>query len=231
MLPRAQAEAIGAELSGSAALRTVRTLSQYHRMRGSEGFRAAAETIRDRLREAGLAEVEIISLPADGHIFYGTQRSRPGWNARFAELWEGRERIASWADQPISLAQDSVSGRADADLVDIGAGTSESDYQGKDVRGRLVLTSSQPGAVQELAVGRFGAAGHRLLGAEPAHRLVGRGPEPDPLGPSRYVRGAPGLRLHGLAGARPWLAGKAGARRDRPSSRRGRCRARARASI
>jgi hypothetical protein len=159
LLPRAQAEAIGAELSGSAALRTVRTLSQYHRMRGSEGFRAAAEAIRDRLSAAGLDGVEIISLSADGRIFYGTQRSRPGWNARFAELWEGHERIASWADQPISLAQDSASGRADADLVDIGAGTAASDYQGKDVRGRLVLTSSQPGAVQELAVGRFGAAG------------------------------------------------------------------------
>jgi hypothetical protein len=159
LLPRAQAEAVGAELSGSGALRTVRTLSQFHRMRGSDGFRAAAETIRDRLRDYGLEGVEIISLPADGRIYYGTQRSRPGWNARFAELWEGRERIASWADQPISLAQDSVSGRADADLVDIGAGTSEADYQGKDVRGRLVLTSSQPGAVQELAVGRFGAAG------------------------------------------------------------------------
>jgi aminopeptidase YwaD len=128
-------------------------------MRGSEGYRAAAEAIRDRLRDAGLAEVEIISLPADGRIFYGTQRSRPGWNARFAELWDGHERVASWADQPIGLAQDSVSGRAEADLVDIGAGTAESDYQGKDVRGRLVLTSSQPGAIQELAVGRFGAAG------------------------------------------------------------------------
>src|SRR5437763_17188602 len=79
LLPRAQAEAIGGELSGSAALRTVRTLSQFHRMRGSDGFRAAAETVRDRLREAGLDGVEIISLPADGRIFYGTQRSRPGW--------------------------------------------------------------------------------------------------------------------------------------------------------
>jgi len=159
LLPRAQAEAIGAELSGSAALWTVRALSQHHRMRGSAGYRAAAEAIRDGLREAGLEGVEIIALPADGRIFYGTQRSRPGWNARFAELWEGSERIASWADQPISLAQDSISGRADADLVDIGAGTSEADYQGKDVRGRLVLTSSQPSEVQELAVGRFGAAG------------------------------------------------------------------------
>ena len=89
LLPRAQAEAIGAELSGSAALRTVRTLSQYHRMRGSEGFRAAAETIRDRLREAGLTGSRSSRCPTDGHIFYGTQRSRPGWNARFAELWEG----------------------------------------------------------------------------------------------------------------------------------------------
>jgi aminopeptidase YwaD len=159
LLPHGQSEAIGAELSGAGALRTVRTLSQYHRMRGSDGYRAAAETIRDRLTQYGLDGVEIISLPADGHIFYGTQRSRPGWNARSAELWEARERIASWADQPISLAQDSVSGRADADLVDVGAGTSEADYQGKDVRGKLVLTSSQPGAVQELAVGRFGAAG------------------------------------------------------------------------
>jgi len=159
LLPAAQGEAIGAEVSGSAALRTVRTLSQNHRMRGSEGYRAAAEAIRDRLTEYGLEGVEIISLPADGTIFYGTQRSRPGWNARFAELWEGPQRIASWAEQPIALAQDSVSGRADADLVDVGAGTAESDYAGKDVRGKLVLTSSQPGAVAALAVGTHGAAG------------------------------------------------------------------------
>jgi hypothetical protein len=159
LLPPAQGSAIANEVSGSGALRTVRVLSQHHRMRGSDGYRAAAEAISDRLRQYGLEGVEIISLPADGTIFYGTQRSRPGWNARFAELWEGPQRIASWAEQPISLAQDSVSGRAEAELVDVGAGTAESDYAGKEVRGRLVLTSSQPGAMQELAVGRFGAAG------------------------------------------------------------------------
>lgn len=159
LLPPAQGQAIAAEVSGARALATVRVISNHHRMRGSEGYRAAAEAIRERLADYGLEGVEIISLPADGTIFYGTQRSRPGWNARSAELWEGRQRIASWAEQPISLAQDSVSGRAEADLVDIGAGTSEADYQGKEVRGRLVLTSSQPSAVQTLAVGRFGAAG------------------------------------------------------------------------
>jgi len=159
LLAPGQGEAIAAELSGRSTLATVRQLSNHHRMRGSAGFRAAAESIAERLRGYGLEGVEIIALPADGTIFYGTQRSRPGWDARFAELWDGRERIASWAEQPISLAQDSVSGRVETELVDIGAGTSEGDYRGKDVRGKLVLTSSQPEAVQALAIGRFGAVG------------------------------------------------------------------------
>ena len=79
-------------------------------MRGSEGYRQAAELIRDQLRDYGLEEVEIISLPADGKTFYGTQRARPAWNASFAELWEQRrnrgtwadaERVASWKQEPL----------------------------------------------------------------------------------------------------------------------------------
>jgi len=168
LISTAEANALASELSGASAKRTVEALSRHHRMRGSEGYRVAAELIRDRLAAYGLAEVEIISLPADGKIFYGTQRSRPAWNASFAELWEQKQeggrwtdaaRIASWAEQPISLAQDSVSGRAEADLVDVGAGTAEADYAGKSVRGRLVLVSAQPGAAAPLAIGKYGAAG------------------------------------------------------------------------
>jgi hypothetical protein len=98
----------------------------------------------------------------------GDSAKAQAWNASFAELWErkqeaGRwidsERVASWADEPISLAQDSISGRADADLVDVGAGASDADYAGKKVRGKLVLTSSQPGEIAALAVTKYGAAG------------------------------------------------------------------------
>jgi len=42
---------------------------------------------------------------------------------------------------------------------DTGEGTKASDYAGKDVKGKIVLVSAQPGAVQDLAVGKFGAAG------------------------------------------------------------------------
>ena len=164
LLTEAETQAIAGEVSGSAAKRTVEALSLHHRMRGSKGYEAAAEVIRGRLKEYGLAEIDIIRLPADGKIFYGTQRSRPAWNASFAELWEqaadgSSARIASWAEQPIVLAQDSVSGRAESALVDIGAGTSPADYAGKDLRGKLVLTSSQPEAVQALAIGQHKAAG------------------------------------------------------------------------
>jgi hypothetical protein len=168
LLTTAETQALAGELSGASAKRTVQALSLHHRMRGSEGYRAAAELIRDRLREYGLKEVDILSLPADGRIFYGTQRSRPAWNASFAELWEqkqlgGRwsdsERIASWADQPITLAQDSISGRAEAELVDVGTGASATDYAGKNVRGKLVLVSGQPEAAAKLAVTERGAAG------------------------------------------------------------------------
>ena len=160
--------ALASEISGSGAKRTVQSLSVHHRMRGSSGYNAAADLIRQRLLGYGFTNAEIIALPADGKIFYGTQRARPAWNANFAELWERRreggrwvdaERVASWSDQPIGLAQDSVSGTADAELVDVGAGTSEAEYAGKDVRGRLVLISGQPESASALAVTKYGAAG------------------------------------------------------------------------
>ena len=166
LLSALQVSALAQEVSGESAMRTVEAFSRLHRMRGSSGFDAAGELVLSELRRYGYPGAAPIVLPADGRIFYGTQRSRPAWQARFAELWEldamgaRRERLASWDEAPLGLAQDSESARvADADLVDVGAGTAESDYAGREIAGRIVLTSSQPEAVAELAVGRLGAAG------------------------------------------------------------------------
>ena len=140
----------------------------HHRMRGSQPYAAAAEIIRSRLTAEGFAGVDLIALPADGVAVYGTQRSRPAWNARFAELWEEKQangrwidahRIASWDEQPITLAEDSVSGTAESDLVDVGTGSKDTDYVGKSVRGKLVLASDQADAVAPFAVTKYGAAG------------------------------------------------------------------------
>ncbi len=168
LLPEPVVAALANELDGDRAKRDIEVFSQLHRMRASQQFHRAAEHIVAELRRAGLTDVEVLRFPADGKTMFGTQKARPAWDAEFAELWQLEQRdqqwlpgtrIASWDSMPLSLAQDSDSGEVTADLVDVGPGTREQDYAGKQVRGQLVLTSSQPEAVAPLAVDRFGAAG------------------------------------------------------------------------
>src|SRR5260221_757754 len=175
LLPEKEVAALADELSGETAKRNLEGLARLHRQRGSTGFHAAAELVAERARAYGLSDVAILKFPADGKIFYGTQRSRPGWDAEEGELEEVKEardvkevkeksaetsvKIASYRAMPIVLAEDSESADVTAELVDVGDGTKEADYAGKSVKGKIVLVGAQPGAVQDLAVGNFGAAG------------------------------------------------------------------------
>src|SRR5229473_4001362 len=186
LLPEKDVAVLANELSGETAKRNLEGIARFHRQRGSQGFHSAAELVAERLRAYGLSDVAILQFPADGKIFYGTQRSRPAWDAEVGELWEVKEvnevnevkeksaspggtassakwmpsiRVASYEAEPVVLAEDSESADVTADLVDVGDGTKESDYAGKDVKGKIVLVGAQPGAVQDLAAGKFSAAG------------------------------------------------------------------------
>lgn len=159
---------IAEEISGEAAKRNLDTITLQHRMRASRQFDAATDHIVARLEHYGLDDVGRLEYPADGRTMFGTQKSRPVWDVSFAELWEletvdGRQvrkrRLGDWESVPLTLAQDSLSGESTTTLVDIGAGTNDSHYRGKDIRGKLVLTSSQPGTIVDRAVGELGAAG------------------------------------------------------------------------
>src|SRR6267154_2252086 len=180
--------ALANELSGETAKRNLEGIARFHRQRGSRGFHEAAELVAERLRAYRLSDVAILQFPADGKIFYGTQRSRPAWDAEFGTLdeveWRPMQdcngdpstgkvtgvtisecsekmlkRIASYEAEPIVLAEDSESADVEAELVDVDEGNSDDDYKGESLKGKIILTSSQPGAVQNLAVGKFGAAG------------------------------------------------------------------------
>ncbi len=173
LLPETVVVALAQEISGETAKRNLEFLSRQHRMRGSHGFRSSAENLAEQLRGYGLSDVRIEQFPADGKIFYGTQRSRPPWDADFAELWEVRgseapsmpptwspvSRLASWEAMPITLAQDSESADVTAELVDVGSGLTERNYSSNDVRGKFVLAAAQPGPVARLAVEKYGAVG------------------------------------------------------------------------
>src|SRR5579863_6703385 len=86
LLPEKEVAAIAGEISGETAKRNLEGIAGFHRQRGSKGFHEAAELVAERLRAYGLSDVAILEFPADGKIFYGTQRSRPAWDAEFAEL-------------------------------------------------------------------------------------------------------------------------------------------------
>src|SRR5437868_2433136 len=88
LLSDPQITALSAEISGESAKRNLEGFSRLHRMRGSRDFHRAVEQILTELQKYGYADAHVEKLPADGKIFYGTQRSRPAWDADFGELWE-----------------------------------------------------------------------------------------------------------------------------------------------
>ncbi len=160
--------ALDEELSGELAKRNLEYISRLHRMRGSKDYEKAIDFIQAQIKSYDLEKIERFSIPADGKIMYGTQKSRPAWEVNFAELWElkqengvwnQRTKIGSWDAVPLVLAQDSESGEAIADLIDVGTGSLDNDYINKNIKGNLVLTSSQPGAIVPLAIAKYGAAG------------------------------------------------------------------------
>src|SRR5215471_9224747 len=95
LLPEKDVAALANQLSGETAKRNLEGIARFHRQRGSQGFHAAAELVAERLRAYGLSDVAILQFPADGAIFYGTQRSRPAWDAERGELWEVLSEIVS----------------------------------------------------------------------------------------------------------------------------------------
>lgn len=168
LLPERTVAALAGELSGASAKRNLEFITRQHRMRASKGFRTAADFVAAQAKSYGLDEVTVHEFPADGHTMYGTQKARLGWDPEFAELWEVHDdggrvtpllRVASFEDEPVILAEDSDSADVTGELVDVGAGTSDKDYTGKNVRGKLVLTSEAPGGVVPLAFDKYGAKG------------------------------------------------------------------------
>src|SRR4029077_2949680 len=102
LLPKKDVAALANELSGETAKRNLEGIARFHRMRGSKGFHEAAELVAERARAYGLSDVAILQFPADGKIFYGTQRSRPAWDAEMAELWEIRADLVAYRSKVAS---------------------------------------------------------------------------------------------------------------------------------
>lgn len=155
-------EAFRSTVSGSLAKSHIVALSQMHRVQASAGYHRAAEYVRDRAAAYGLEDVRIIELPADGESRYHHFRAYYGWEAEGGTLWEiepRKERVADYEEMRVALADYSQDADVTAELVDVGQGIRERDYDGKDVRGKIVLAGGSVAVVHREAVAKRGAAG------------------------------------------------------------------------
>jgi hypothetical protein len=154
--------AIRDESSGAAPYENLRYLTGLHRVPATAEFDQAAQFILGKAREYGLTDAHSEQYPIDGIKTYGLMRSYLGWNVEGAMLWEVSPQhllLGDWKTDPIRLADYSRSADVTTALVDVGNGAREDDYRGRDVRGKIVLADGVPARVQELAVGKHGAAG------------------------------------------------------------------------
>ncbi|HUR36788.1 MAG TPA: M28 family peptidase, partial [Terriglobales bacterium] len=151
------------EISGDNAYDHLRMLTQFHSPGGVDrDFKRAAAWIESQAKDAGLKDVRFISLPS----------KRVPWSPISAEAWliekstdkDGKvtvreTKLGSFKEVSTVLADNSRSTKAEAPVVDVGEGTRDSDYEGKDVKGKIVLASGSPTRVEELAVWQRGAIG------------------------------------------------------------------------
>jgi aminopeptidase YwaD len=169
IVPLSLLRAIISEASGDVALQNEIILTGVNRNRLPAeyvGKYFETELILAKLKEYGIEQSEIIDLPA---------RSATTWDAETAELWLAKpepRKLADLKEVPASLCSGSVTSDTTAALVYVGPGYRESDYQGKDVKDKIVLVSGAPEMARRLAVEKLGAKG--LVGYSSSH------PEWDP---------------------------------------------------
>jgi aminopeptidase YwaD len=162
LLDRAILTALDEELSGVVAKDHVSRLTQLHRVPASPGFHEAIEYVKERATVFGLSDVHVETFPGDGQTWFGTLHGNRGWRVDGGTLDEVRpqpRRILSYDDTRLAVADNSESADVTVELVDVGRGTDRRDYDGKDVRGKLVLCDATPSACHRQAVEEHGAAG------------------------------------------------------------------------
>lgn len=145
---------LNGELSGDISYDHLRHLTLHHSPNGaSRGFQEKMRWIEAKAKQLGLEDV---------HLIDDLRYSGVGWTPISADLWivsPDPQRLISYDEVAVAIADYSRSGTWEGELVDVGTGTSDDDYKGKEVTGKIVLASGSPGTVMEQAVWKRGALG------------------------------------------------------------------------
>ena len=148
------------EISGARAKRIAEEISRFHRIQGSPGYSDAIEHVRAALAAAGI-ESKVHEYPADGRSKTYEWTAPPAWVVRSGSLRQTdpvERPLASFDEISQSVVAHSPGGAVDGELVHVGGGSADEDYEGVDVRGKLVLACGRASEVEKKA-GPRGAVG------------------------------------------------------------------------
>lgn len=135
---------------GREAMATVELASKYWRLPGNEGY----DTTLDRVaKRVGTTQFEIAEGPSAGwdHSVGTLSLLKPGQPDQVI-LSKARERVA------LAINSYSTNGAVEAPLVDVGRGQA-ADFEGKDVKGAVVIGDADLGGLFRQAVVQRGAIG------------------------------------------------------------------------
>ncbi|MEZ5308507.1 MAG: PA domain-containing protein [Pyrinomonadaceae bacterium] len=151
-----EAQMLRNEISGDRSFEHIRVLSRWHRDSGMEGYFKALDYVAETAKENGLADVSIIKQP-----FVNADGSPRNYTAKSAELWivEPFElKLADIGDHALYLSDNSRDADITAELVWAGD-ASDKEFEGRDVKGKIVLANANAGFAVSQAVYKHGAAG------------------------------------------------------------------------
>ncbi len=151
-----QMRAIIMDASGERAMHHVQEFVPYHRVRPASEYITGpfreSQAVVDFAKQYGFSTVEIEKFP-----------SAPLWQPSTGQLWAseklGPRKLYDIYDTPVALGNNTPTGDASGELIDVGNGGRAEDYAGTDVKGKVVLGSASLNALQRMAVFERGAVG------------------------------------------------------------------------
>ncbi len=135
---------IASAIDGRRCLEHVREIGHYDRSLGSSGYHAAAEHVLAVLERMGL-ERGVVTWPMDNTAVPWNWSVPPAWEPRaglFKVLSPEEKTLVNFFTTPTCIHPWSAATPPEgvtAEIVHVGAGTSDQDYEGKDVKGKIVF--------------------------------------------------------------------------------------------
>jgi len=150
------------EISGELPFNNIMETGGYNRDRKKEEYEGLyweTEYFLSKAKEYGFTDAHVEHFEPFAIPMMGGSKQ---WDAEVGELWlvEPEERlIINQRDIPFALAGGSKTADVTSELVYVGKGTKDSDYEGKEVEGKIIFVDGSPNSGVRLGVGKYGAVG------------------------------------------------------------------------